>query len=135
MEQSPIFSKGLTPNAKAALFVTAGLDVLSVLSLSYYLLFYVPAFDKMFADLGQLLPAPTRFVRGISRYWYLAIPVVSVVPFLHIFTMRFVIAASRGKGFLWLYGILGWLLWTGIIWGFVTFSLMMPLVNTIKNIQ
>lgn len=135
MEKSPIFSESLTPNAKAALFVTAVLDVAVVLWIASLVLFVVPALEMIFKDIGQALPAPTRFVQGMSRYWYLAIPVVAVVPFLHIFTMRFVVGISRGEWVLWLCGILGWSLWAGFICGFIVISLYLPLVSIIENIQ
>ena len=80
MEKSPIFSESLTPNAKAALFVTAVLDVAAVLWIASLVLFVVPALEMIFKDIGQALPAPTRFVQGMSRYWYLAIPVVAHRP-------------------------------------------------------
>jgi type IV pilus assembly protein PilC len=44
---------------------------------TFMLLFIIPTFAKMFSDFGGELPAPTRFVLGISRflrsYWWLLI--------------------------------------------------------------
>lgn len=138
MEKSPICSEGFIFIKSAALFTTAVLNAIALLGLVPVMIFVVPAFEKMHADIGGLESfTPTHLVFSMSSYWYLAVPVVAVIPFLHIFTMRYFCVRLRDKHgwFLWLYGILGWFFWTSNIWGFIVISLYLPLVNAIKNIQ
>jgi len=58
--------------------------------------FVVPAFEKMFKDMGGTLPGPTQFLVDVSNslratwYWWVLVPVVFVVAFK--------LATREGKG-------------------------------------
>lgn len=57
--------------------------VISLLILAVILIFVVPVFDKMFADFGSALPAPTQLVvnlsRGFKSYILYVIPAIMLV--------------------------------------------------------
>ena len=72
---------------KGALIYPIAVIVVAVLIVTCIMIFVVPAFRKMFADLGQSLPAPTQLLLTASNfvtgYWYLlpGIPFVLMVTF------------------------------------------------------
>ena len=56
----------------------------------------MPAFEKMFADIGQSLPAPTQLLlstsQAIQNYWYL----LPAIPILLIFSMKLIARTEKG---------------------------------------
>ncbi len=77
----------LAKQIKGALFYPAAVMTVAVGAVTVLLLFVIPVFEKMFADFGGELPAPTQIVIDVSRWstehWYLFIlvPIVLVVLF------------------------------------------------------
>jgi len=72
---------------KGALIYPIAVIVVAVLIVTCIMIFVVPAFRKMFADLGQSLPAPTQLLLTASNlvtgYWYLlpGVPFVLTIVF------------------------------------------------------
>ncbi|MDQ6950479.1 MAG: type II secretion system F family protein [Mariprofundales bacterium] len=64
---------------KSAMVYPASIIVISFVITSILMIFVVPVFATMFADMGGQLPAPTRVVMAISdlfvNYWYLVVSV------------------------------------------------------------
>lgn len=63
------------------------------------LTFVVPKFTQIFADMGQTLPLPTRFLLGLStillHYWWLVVALTLGV----VFSIRYYINTADGKWF------------------------------------
>ena len=65
----------LKAQVKGAMTYPAITMCVAVIVVAVIMIFVIPVFEKMFADLGGSLPAPTQLVMGMSRYvrsyWYL----------------------------------------------------------------
>jgi type IV pilus assembly protein PilC len=86
----------LMRRVKGAMTYPSIVLAISVGVVSVMLIFVVPTFEKMFAEMGGALPGPTQTLvdlsRGLKNYWYLffGIPVALF--------MAFRAAVSKGKG-------------------------------------
>jgi len=58
----------LKSKVKGAMIYPAVVSVVAVGVIAIILIFVIPTFEKMFADFGGSLPAPTAFVIGLSRF-------------------------------------------------------------------
>ena len=58
----------LKKQIKGAMVYPASIMGVAVIVVAVLLLFVIPVFEKMFADFGAALPAPTQFVLGLSRF-------------------------------------------------------------------
>lgn len=61
-------SQKLKKKVKGALVYPAVVTGVAVAVTAVILLFVIPVFEKMFSEVGQSLPAPTRFVINLSRF-------------------------------------------------------------------
>ncbi len=57
----------LKKKVKGALVYPAVIISVAIIVMAIILIFVIPVFEKMFAEFGHALPAPTRFVIGLSR--------------------------------------------------------------------
>jgi type IV pilus assembly protein PilC len=58
----------LKKKVKGALIYPAVVVGVAIAVMAIILIFVIPVFEKMFAEFGHSLPAPTRFVIGLSRF-------------------------------------------------------------------
>jgi type IV pilus assembly protein PilC len=58
----------LKKKVKSAMVYPAVVTGVAVIVTMVILIFVIPIFEKMFSEVGQALPAPTRFVIGLSRF-------------------------------------------------------------------
>ena len=89
-------SQKLRKKVKGALIYPAAVITVAAAILVVIMLFVVPAFEKMFADIGQSLPAPTQLLlstsQAIQTYWFL----LPGIPILLVFSMKMVARTERG---------------------------------------
>jgi type IV pilus assembly protein PilC len=89
-------SQKLRKKVKGALIYPAAVITVAAAILVVIMLFVVPAFEKMFADIGQSLPAPTQLLLSTSQalqtYWFL----LPGIPILLVFSMKMVARTERG---------------------------------------
>jgi type IV pilus assembly protein PilC len=87
----------LARRVKGAMTYPAIVLVVAVGVVIVMLLFVVPTFEKMFADMGGSLPAPTQSLVDLSKFlqknWY----IVLGVPFLVFIAFRAVIRKGKGQ--------------------------------------
>jgi type IV pilus assembly protein PilC len=87
----------LKKKVKSALVYPAVVTSVAVVVTAVILIFVIPVFEKLFSEVGQALPAPTRFVIGLSRFVssnfiYMIIGVVGLV-----FLLRRIHGTGKGK--------------------------------------
>ncbi len=89
-------SQKLRKKVKGALIYPAAVVTVAAAILVVIMLFVVPAFEKMFADIGQSLPAPTQLLlstsQAIQKYWYL----LPAIPILLMFSMKLIARTEKG---------------------------------------
>ncbi|MBG0716582.1 type II secretion system F family protein [Microbacterium sp. 2C] len=68
----------LRSKVKAALTYPVVVLIVALLGVAAMLIFIVPVFEKMFADLGSELPAPTQLLVNLSNAMPVVVPVVAV---------------------------------------------------------
>lgn len=90
-------SQKLRKKVKGALVYPAAVITVAAAILVVIMLFVVPAFEKMFADIGQALPAPTQLLlstsQAIQNYWFL----LPAIPILLVFGMRLIARTEKGE--------------------------------------
>ena len=90
-------SQKLRKQVKGALIYPAAVITVAILILVVIMLFVVPAFEKMFADIGQALPAPTQLLlntsQAIQTYWYL----IPLIPIFLMFIMKMIARTAAGE--------------------------------------
>ena len=90
-------SQKLRKQVKGALIYPAAVITVAILILVVIMLFVVPAFEKMFADIGQALPAPTQLLlntsQAIQTYWYL----IPLIPIFLMFIMKMIARTEAGE--------------------------------------
>ncbi len=69
----------LRSKVKAALTYPVVVLIVALVAVAAMLIFIVPVFEKMFADLGGSLPAPTQFLVDLSHAMPIVLPIVVVV--------------------------------------------------------
>ena len=93
-------SQKLRKQVKGALIYPAAVITVAILILVVIMLFVVPAFEKMFADIGQALPAPTQLLlntsQAIQTYWYL----IPLIPIFLMFIMKMIARTEAGERWL-----------------------------------
>ena len=89
-------SQKLRKKVKGALIYPAAVVTVAAAILVVIMLFVVPAFEKMFADIGQSLPAPTQLLlstsQAIQKYWFL----LPGIPIVLMFSMKMIARTERG---------------------------------------
>ena len=90
-------SQKLRKQVKGALIYPAAVITVAILILVVIMLFVVPAFEKLFADIGQALPAPTQLLlntsQAIQTYWYL----IPLIPIFLMFIMKMIARTEAGE--------------------------------------
>ena len=90
-------SQKLRKQVKGALIYPAAVITVAILILVVIMLFVVPAFEKMFADIGQALPAPTQLLlntsQAIQTYWYL----IPLIPIFMMSIMKLIARTDAGE--------------------------------------
>jgi len=90
-------SQSLRKKVKSAMVYPAAVISVAVVILIVIMVFVVPAFKKMFEDIGQNLPLPTQILLSTSNalkdYWYL----VPGIPFSIWFIFRMIARSSKGE--------------------------------------
>jgi type IV pilus assembly protein PilC len=90
-------SQNLKKKVKSAMIYPAAVVSVALVILVVIMVFVVPAFEKMFNDIGQNLPLPTQILLTSSQllqaYWYL----VPGIPFLLWSTIKFIIRTEKGE--------------------------------------
>ena len=90
-------SQKLRKQVKGALIYPAAVITVAILILVVIMLFVVPAFEKMFADIGQALPAPTQLLlstsQAIQTYWYL----IPLIPIFLMSIMKLIARTEAGE--------------------------------------
>jgi type IV pilus assembly protein PilC len=93
-------SQKLRKQVKGALIYPAAVITVAILILVVIMLFVVPAFEKMFADIGQALPAPTQLLlntsQAIQTYWYL----IPLIPVFLMSIMKMIARTEAGERWL-----------------------------------
>ena len=93
-------SQKLRKQVKGALIYPAAVITVAILILVVIMLFVVPAFEKMFADIGQALPAPTQLLlntsQAIQTYWYL----IPLIPIFLMSIMKMIARTEAGERWL-----------------------------------
>ena len=93
-------SQKLRKQVKGALIYPAAVITVAILILVVIMLFVVPAFEKMFADIGQALPAPTQLLlntsQAIQTYWYL----IPLIPVFLMLIMKMIARTEAGERWL-----------------------------------
>ncbi len=68
-------SNKLKKQVKGAMTYPAITFAVAIIVVTIIMVFVIPVFEKMFADFGSALPAPTQVVvdlsRGVRKYWYI----------------------------------------------------------------
>ncbi len=71
----------------SALIYPTSIIIVAFLIICFLMVFVVPTFGVMFADLGAALPAPTRFMLNISNfflsYWYIVLLFILAVIYVY----------------------------------------------------
>ena len=90
-------SQKLRKKVKGALIYPAAVISVAAAILVVIMLFVVPAFEKMFKDIGQELPAPTQLLlstsEAIQNYWYL----IPLIPILLMAIMKLIARTDAGE--------------------------------------
>ena len=90
-------SQKLRRKVKGALIYPAAVITVAAAILVVIMLFVVPAFEKMFQDIGQALPAPTQLLLTTSQTlqdWWFLLP---LVPIFLVFSMKMIARTDRGE--------------------------------------
>ena len=90
-------SQKLKKKVKGAMVYPGVVTGVAIAVTSVILLFVIPVFEKMFSEVGQSLPAPTRFVINLSRFvtnnfFYI---LIGAVAFIYI--LRRIYRTEKGK--------------------------------------
>lgn len=90
----------LKKKVKGAMVYPAVVTGVSVVVTTVILLFVIPTFEKMFSEVGQTLPAPTRIVIGLSRFVSsnLIFMIMGAVGFFFLFKRFY--ATEKGRYFI-----------------------------------
>ena len=87
----------LKKQVKGAMVYPATIMSIAVIVVGVILVFVIPTFAKMFADFGGELPAPTRFVIGLSNFFKKYIIVMIAVIFGIQYGIKKYYATSNGR--------------------------------------
>jgi type IV pilus assembly protein PilC len=87
----------LKKKVKGAMVYPAVVLGVSVIVTAIILLFVIPVFEKMFSEVGQALPAPTRIVIGLSRFVSQNLLFMIIGAGAFIYLLRTFYRTARGK--------------------------------------
>jgi len=87
----------LKKQVKSAMTYPTTIVGIALVVIAVILVFVIPAFEKMFADFGGALPAPTQVVIDISNFVQDYILVIIGVIVVAIFTFKKVYATKKGR--------------------------------------
>ncbi|BCR04661.1 type IV pilus assembly protein PilC [Desulfuromonas versatilis] len=87
----------LKKQVKSAMTYPTTIIGIALVVVSVILVFVIPAFEKMFADFGGALPAPTQVVINLSNFIqkYILVIIGAIVAF--IFTFKKIYATEKGR--------------------------------------
>lgn len=87
----------LKRKVKGAMFYPISILVVAVLVTMVILVYVIPTFQKMFADFGSALPAPTQFVINLSNFVRKNIYIIVFSVAIALFALRRFYKTERGK--------------------------------------
>jgi type IV pilus assembly protein PilC len=87
----------LKKKVKSALTYPLGVLCIAVLVVAIILIFVIPVFQKMFADFGQALPAPTQIVINLSDFFKKNIIFMIAGLIAFVFAFRRFYATAKGR--------------------------------------
>jgi type IV pilus assembly protein PilC len=90
-------SEKLKKKVKGAMVYPAVVTGVAVAVTAIILIFVIPVFEKMFSEVGQSLPAPTRMVIAISRFVSGNIHYMFLAGVAFIFMIRRIYRTQKGK--------------------------------------
>jgi type IV pilus assembly protein PilC len=90
-------SQKLKKKVKGAMVYPGVVTGVAVAVTSVILLFVIPVFEKMFSEVGQSLPAPTRFVINLSRFVTNNIFYIVIGAAAFIYILRRIYRTEKGK--------------------------------------
>jgi len=87
----------LKKKVKSAMTYPTTIVGIAVVVIAVILIFVIPAFEKIFADFGGALPAPTQIVINLSNLIQNYIVIILVLFFLSIFIIKKIYATDKGR--------------------------------------
>src|SRR6056297_486862 len=87
----------LKKKVKSAMTYPTTIVGIAVVVIAVILIFVIPAFEKIFADFGGALPAPTQIVINLSNLIQNYIVIIIVLLFLSIFIFKKIYATDKGR--------------------------------------
>jgi type IV pilus assembly protein PilC len=90
-------SQKLKKKVKGAMVYPGVVSGVAVAVTSVILLFVIPVFEKMFSEVGQSLPAPTRFVINLSRFVTNNVFYILIGAAAFIYILRRIYRTEKGK--------------------------------------
>ncbi|MDY6842931.1 MAG: type II secretion system F family protein [Thermodesulfobacteriota bacterium] len=87
----------LKKQVKGALVYPASIVGIAVVVIIVMMVFVIPTFQKMFAEFGQALPAPTAAVIGISNFFKSNIIYILIAFFVLSYIFRYTYKNERGR--------------------------------------
>ncbi len=87
----------LKKKVKSAMTYPATIVGIAIIVITVILMFVIPAFEKMFADFGGALPAPTQMVINLSNFVQNYFLLIIVFIFVAIFAFKKVYATRKGR--------------------------------------
>ncbi len=90
-------AQALRKKVKSAMTYPATIVGIALVVIAVILLFVIPAFEKMFADFGSALPAPTQFVINLSNFIQDYIVLIIVTIFVLAFAFKKTYKTEKGR--------------------------------------
>lgn len=90
----------LKKKVKSAMTYPATIVGIALVVISVILMFVIPAFEKMFADFGSALPAPTQIVINLSNFVQDYILAIIIAIIVLIFAIKKIYATEKGRDFI-----------------------------------
>ncbi len=90
----------LKKKVKSAMTYPATIVGIALVVISVILMYVIPAFEKMFADFGGALPAPTQIVINISNFVRDYILVIIGAIIVMIFALKKIYSTEKGRDFI-----------------------------------
>ena len=87
----------LKKKVKSAMTYPGTIVGIAIVVVSVILIFVIPAFEKMFADFGGTLPAPTQIVINLSNFIQSYIIVIIAFIVIFIFTFKKIYRTEKGR--------------------------------------
>ncbi len=87
----------LKKKVKSAMTYPTTIVGIAVVVIAVILIFVIPAFEKIFADFGGALPAPTQIVINLSNLIQNYIVIIIALFFLSIFVFKKIYATDKGR--------------------------------------